>query len=45
MLAGASAIEKEKVQVHLTSLVNRNEPDAKSKFPCADFLFPFPFWV
>jgi succinate dehydrogenase/fumarate reductase flavoprotein subunit len=38
MLAGASAIDLEKVQVHPTGLVDPNEPDAKVKFLAAEAL-------
>ncbi|KZP14766.1 Flavocytochrome c [Athelia psychrophila] len=38
MLAGANAIDMEKVQVHPTGLVDPNEPDAKVKFLAAEAL-------
>jgi succinate dehydrogenase/fumarate reductase flavoprotein subunit len=38
MLAGASAIDLEKVQVHPTGLVDPNEPEAKVKFLAAEAL-------
>ncbi|KZP19007.1 succinate dehydrogenase/fumarate reductase flavo protein [Athelia psychrophila] len=38
MLAGASAIDMEKVQVHPTGLVHPNQPDAKFKVPAAGAL-------
>lgn len=38
MLAGANAVDLEKVQVHPTGLVDPNEPDAKVKFLAAEAL-------
>lgn len=38
MVAGAKAIDMEKVQVHPTGLVDPNEPDAKVKFLAAEAL-------
>ncbi|KZP06769.1 hypothetical protein FIBSPDRAFT_914631 [Athelia psychrophila] len=38
MLAGASAIDMEKVQVHPTGLVHPHQPDAKFKVPAAGAL-------
>lgn len=38
LVAGASAIDMEKVQVHPTGLVDPNEPDAKVKFLAAEAL-------
>lgn len=38
ILAGASAIDLEKVQVHPTGLVDPNEPEAKVKFLAAEAL-------
>jgi aspartate oxidase len=38
MLAGANAIDLEKVQVHPTGLVDPKEPDAKVKFLAAEAL-------
>jgi|SRR5882762_4224605 succinate dehydrogenase/fumarate reductase flavoprotein subunit len=38
MLAGANAVDLEKVQVHPTGLVDPNEPEAKVKFLAAEAL-------